>query len=157
MPAPFLPSTLFSRTGATVALTTAALAAGVLAPGLQPPVSAATVAVTALEIAASKQGSPYEYGGVGPDSFDCSGLTLYAFRKAGRRLPRTAADQYYGTRHITAASRAPGDLVFFHRGTSVYHVGVYAGGNRIWHAPKTGARVRLERIWAPDVWYGRVG
>ena len=147
-----------SRTGTTALLTTAALAGTLLVPGLAPGADAAALAVAAkaLHVAAGKRGAPYQYGATGPDAFDCSGLTLYAFRKAGRRLPRTAAAQYAGTRHLPAASRSPGDLVFFHHGRYVYHVGVYAGGNKIWHAPHTGTRVRLERIWTHSVWYGRV-
>jgi cell wall-associated NlpC family hydrolase len=112
---------------------------------------------TALHAAAAEKGAPYRWGAAGPDSFDCSGLVVYSYRKAGRHLPRTAAQQYATTRHIPAGDRRSGDLVFFHSGSNVYHVGVYAGHNRIWHAPYTGTRVRLERIWTPDVWYGRVG
>ncbi len=104
----------------------------------------------------SKKGAPYKYGAQGPKRFDCSGLTLYAYKRAGKRLPRTAAAQYNRTRHIKAGSRKGGDLVFFHSGSGVYHVGLYAGGGRIWHAPKTGTVVRLERIWTKKVWYGHV-
>jgi cell wall-associated NlpC family hydrolase len=112
--------------------------------------------VKALHVAASKKGSPYQWGATGPYRFDCSGLTLYSFKRAGKKLPRTAAAQYNSTRHISGRTRRAGDLVFFHTGRSVYHVGIYAGRGRIWHAPKTGARVRLERIWTSRVWYGRV-
>jgi cell wall-associated NlpC family hydrolase len=107
-------------------------------------------------VAASKQGSPYRWGAVGPGSFDCSGLTVYSFGKAGKELPRTAAQQYNRTKHVSANSRKPGDLVFFHWGSNVYHVGIYAGKGRIWHSPKTGEVVRLEKIWTSSVWYGRV-
>ncbi|PWI42702.1 C40 family peptidase [Streptomyces sp. ICBB 8177] len=160
MSAPISPTACLARalslTGTTAVLTAAALAGSLLAPGMAPPANAAAVAMEALHVAAAKRGSPYQYGATGPYRFDCSGLTLYAFRQAGRRLPRTAAEQYDGTRHIPASSRAPGDLVFFHYGDDVYHVGVYAGDDKIWHAPHTGARVRLERIWTRSVWYGRV-
>ncbi len=150
-----LTSTLLSRPGATSALTTAALIAAALGPST-PHADATTVAGRALEVAASKQGSPYEHGAAGPSRFDCSGLTLYAYRKAGRILPRTAAAQYSRTHHIPAASRVPGDLVFFHSGSRIYHVGVYAGRDRLWHAPGVGLRVRLERIWTSQIWYGHV-
>lgn len=147
---------LLTRSGTAAFMTSAALAGSLLFPALTPPAEAAAVAAEALHVAAAKRGSPYQYGATGPYRFDCSGLTLYAFRQAGRVLPRTAAEQYARTRHISAASRSPGDLVFFHSGPDVYHVGVYAGHNKIWHAPHSGARVRLERIWTRDVWYGRV-
>lgn len=149
------PSRPYRRVGTAAVLTTV-LAGGLMAPGFTPDADAAAVAAAALHVAAAKRGSPYQWGAAGPNRFDCSGLTLYAFRAAGRRLPRTAAAQYAHSRHVSAASRAPGDLVFFHYGHDVYHVGVYAGRNKIWHAPHTGARVRLERIWDSGVWYGRV-
>lgn len=157
--APYSPSARLSRLGAASVLTAAAVAVPALLPGAAQQAGAATLAVKALGVAASKAGSPYQWGAEGPHRFDCSGLTLYSFGKAGRKLPRTAAAQYGSTRHVTASARRKGDLVFFHGGSSaasVYHVGIYAGNGKIWHAPKTGARVRLERIWSSSVWYGRV-
>ncbi|MEV4441906.1 C40 family peptidase [Streptomyces sp. NPDC049577] len=145
-----------SRARAASALTLAAVSATVLVPAGAQDAEAVTVSGTALQIAASKAGSPYQWGATGPYRFDCSGLTLYSFKRAGKQLPRTAQGQYNRTLHIPSSSRERGDLVFFHRGGGVYHVGIYAGDNRIWHAPKTGSVVRLERIWTKSVWYGRV-
>jgi cell wall-associated NlpC family hydrolase len=153
-------STRLSRLGAVSVLTAAAVTVPSLVHGAGQEAQAATMAAKALGVAASKQGAPYQWGAAGPYRFDCSGLTVYSFKQAGKKLPRTAAAQYNSTRHITAGTRRAGDLVFFHTGrssSSVYHVGIYAGGGNIWHAPKTGARVRLERIWTGLVWYGRVG
>ncbi|WNM33477.1 C40 family peptidase [Streptomyces sp. Li-HN-5-11] len=147
---------LMVRAGTASALTLAAVGGSIVVPGASPDASAATMATKALQIAASKKGSPYQWGATGPWRFDCSGLTLYSFKKAGKKLPRTAAQQYNKTRHISASSRRAGDLVFFHSGSYVYHVGIYAGANKIWHAPKTGDVVRLEKIWTRSVWYGRV-
>lgn len=149
-------SARLSRFGAASVLTAAAVALPSLLPGTAQQADAATLAAKALDVAASKKGSPYQWGASGPYRFDCSGLTLYSFKRAGKQLPRTASAQYNSTRHIAASTRRVGDLVFFHTGRSVYHVGIYAGGGRIWHAPKTGSRVRLERIWSSAVWYGRV-
>ncbi len=145
-----------SRLGAASVLTAAAVTVPSLLPGTVQQAEAAALASRALHIAASKVGSPYQYGASGPHRFDCSGLTLYSFKHAGKKLPRTASAQYNSTRHIASGSRRVGDLVFFHSGASVYHVGIYAGGGSIWHAPKTGSKVRLERIWTHNVWYGRV-
>ncbi|MFD4240949.1 C40 family peptidase [Streptomyces sp. NPDC058525] len=117
--------------------------------------AAAPYGVKAVAVAASKRGAPYAYGATGPKRFDCSGLTLYAFREAGRRLPRTANQQYEQTRHIPSVQRAPGDLVFFPKGSTMGHVGIYAGRDKIWHAPRPGGRVRLEQIWSGNVRYGR--
>lgn len=113
--------------------------------------------VKAVAVAASKRGAPYAYGATGPKRFDCSGLTLYAFRKAGRKLPRTANQQYQQTRRIPPVQRAPGDLVFFPKGATMSHVGIYAGRGKIWHAPRPGGHVRLEQIWSRNVRYGRAG
>ncbi|MBJ6637724.1 C40 family peptidase [Streptomyces sp. DHE7-1] len=147
---------MMARAGTASALTLAAVGGSIAVPGLAGEASAATMATKALHIAASKKGAPYQYGATGPRRFDCSGLTLYSFKKAGKKLPRTAAQQYNKTRHISAGHRRAGDLVFFHSGSSVYHVGIYAGKGKIWHAPKTGSVVRLEKIWTRSVWYGRV-
>lgn len=99
---------------------------------------------------------PYQWGATGPHRFDCSGLTLYSYKKAGKKLPRTAAAQYNKTHHVSASHRKAGDLVFFHSGRNVYHVGIYAGKGKIWHSPKTGEVVKLQKIWTRSVWYGRV-
>lgn len=145
-----------ARAGTASALTLAAVGGSIVVPGAASEASAATLATKALRIAASKKGSPYQWGATGPRRFDCSGLTLYSFRKAGKKLPRTAAQQYNKAHHISSRHRRAGDLVFFHSGSYVYHVGIYAGHGKIWHAPKTGAVVRLEKIWTRHVWYGRV-
>ncbi|MBU6530041.1 C40 family peptidase [Streptomyces sp. NPDC057245] len=147
---------LMARAGTASALTLAAVGGSVVVPGVASEAAAASHATKALNVAASKKGSPYRWGATGPHRFDCSGLTLYSFKKAGKKLPRTAAQQYNKTSRVSAKNRRSGDLVFFHSGSSVYHVGIYAGKNRIWHAPKTGAVVRLEKIWSSKVWYGRV-
>ncbi|MBL1098892.1 C40 family peptidase [Streptomyces coffeae] len=149
---------MVSRASAVSALTVAAVGGTIAVPGSPPEAkaTATTVAFKALRIAASQRGAPYVYGAAGPHRFDCSGLTQYAYKGAGKPLPRTAAAQYNRTRPITASSRTRGDLVFFHGSRGVYHVGLYAGDGRIWHAPKTGTVVRLERIWTRHVSYGKV-
>ncbi|RII13915.1 putative endopeptidase p60 precursor [Streptomyces sp. YIM 130001] len=147
---------LLTRAGTASALTLAAIGGTVAAPGAATEAEAASHSAKALKVAASKKGSPYRYGAAGPQRFDCSGLTLYSFKRAGKKLPRTAAQQYNRTRHISAGQRQRGDLVFFHSGRNVYHVGIYAGNGRIWHSPKTGDVVRLQKIWTKGVWYGRV-
>ena len=115
------------------------------------------VAMRALHVAATKKGDPYVYGAAGPGAFDCSGLTSFSYRLAGRTIPRTSAAQRGATRRIPASAARPGDLVFFSSGGRVYHVGFYAGHHQVLHAPHTGARVRTERIWTSSVSYGRVG
>ncbi|MEU6224981.1 C40 family peptidase [Streptomyces sp. NPDC047042] len=147
---------MMTRAGTVSALTLAAVGGGLVLPGVNTDAAAVTPQTKALQIAASKKGSPYKYGAAGPKKFDCSGLTQYSFKKAGKSLPRTAAAQYNKTKHISAKSRKSGDLVFFHSGKNVYHVGIYAGKGKIWHSPKTGDVVKLQKIWTTSVWYGRV-
>ena len=116
----------------------------------------AVVGMRALHVAASEVGVPYRYGGTSPRTgFDCSGLTQWSYARAGRYIPRVAQQQYDATIHIPASARRQGDLVFFHTGNSVYHVGIFAGGWYMIDAPHTGARVRMEMIW-PGALFGRV-
>jgi cell wall-associated NlpC family hydrolase len=123
------------------------------------PAQAAVSAATgsrAVHVAATRKGAPYVWGAVGPRRFDCSGLTKWVYGRVGKKLPRTAAQQYAATTHVSARSRRAGDLVFFKSGGYVYHVGIYAGAGRIWHAPKPGDRVKLATLWTSAVSYGRV-
>jgi PhoPQ-activated pathogenicity-related protein len=116
----------------------------------------ANVALAALHIAATQRGVLYQYGGESHwAGFDCSGLTQWSYAHAGRYIPRVAQQQYDATIHIPASARRQGDLVFFHTGNSVYHVGIFAGGWYMIDAPHTGARVRMEMIW-PGALFGRV-
>ena len=135
--------------------TQAGVSAGVVRP-TQAGVSAG-VGARAVRIAATRRGAPYQWGAVGPRRFDCSGLTMWVYARMGKRLPRTAAQQYAATRHIPSWARRPGDLVFFKTGSGyVHHVGIYAGAGTIWHAPHSGDHVRRARLWTRTVWYGRV-
>jgi cell wall-associated NlpC family hydrolase len=108
--------------------------------------------VAALVAAESRIGSPYRYGGAGPDAFDCSGLVAYAYHQAGIALPRTAAEQYAAVTHVPKRELRPGDLVFFRlSGHEVGHVGIYAGDEQFVDAPQTGGKVRMARL--DDEWY----
>jgi len=119
------------------------------------PAEAATLQARAYSVIKAQKGDPYRYGAAGPNAFDCSGLIYYGYRKSGKTLARTAQGQYNKSKHISKSSRRVGDLVFFGSTRSIYHVGVYAGSGKIWHAPKPGTRVRLEAIWTSNVHYGR--
>ncbi|GAA4815088.1 C40 family peptidase [Nocardioides caeni] len=114
-----------------------------------------TVGERALRAAKTRAGMAYRYGATGPSAFDCSGLTQWAYGKAGRRLPRTSGAQAGAVRRV--ARPRLGDLVFFTSGGSVYHVGLYAGNHTVFHASRSGVPVRKERIWTSSVFYGRVG
>ncbi len=110
-----------------------------------------------LASTASHNGQPYQYGGAGPSSFDCSGLMLYVLARYGRALPHSSQLQYDAVHHISTASLQQGDLVFFGSSPSgIYHVGMYAGGGYIWHAPGDGQTVQKEKIWTSAYYAGRV-
>jgi cell wall-associated NlpC family hydrolase len=107
---------------------------------------------SALLAAQSRIGTPYRYGGSGPEAFDCSGLVAYAYQQAGVTVPRTAAQQYALARPVPRAELRPGDLVFFRlSGRHVSHVGIYAGDGQFVHAPQTGGLVRTASM--DDEWY----
>lgn len=119
-------------------------------------VVSAAKAANAVKWAQTRKGLPYRYGAVGPRSFDCSGLTRWAFAKVGRSLPHSSKAQVGFTKRIARSDRRKGDLVFFGGRGGVYHVGIYAGRNTIWHASRPGTPVRKSKIWTSRVFYGRV-
>jgi len=139
-----------------------AAAAAVLALVLftpAPEASAATLGQQAVTISAAQKGKPYRYGAVGPNAFDCSGLVVYVYdTRLHKRLPRTATAQRKATVRVAKSSIRPGDLVFFASSStaSVTHVGVYAGGGKVWHSPHTGDHVRLTTLWTTHWTAGRV-
>lgn len=108
-----------------------------------------------VDAAAAQAGKPYSYGATGPGSFDCSGLTQFAHGQVGIDLPRTSSAQRDAVPNIDKADMQPGDLVFFGNGGSVYHVGIYAGDNKMWAAPESGDVVRLQDIWTDAYSVGR--
>ncbi|MFJ9771568.1 NlpC/P60 family protein [Kitasatospora sp. NPDC101157] len=110
--------------------------------GTTPPASERGAA--ALAAAVRMIGSPYVYGSTGPRAFDCSGLMYYSWRQAGVTLPRTSQAQAYAGQRISLSEARPGDLVIFYR--DMHHVGMYAGGGVMVHAPYPGAKVRYESV-----------
>ncbi|PPS78759.1 C40 family peptidase [Streptomyces sp. MH60] len=99
----------------------------------------------AFAAAQGKIGTPYVYGATGPSSFDCSGLTSWAYAQAGVGIPRTSqAQANYGTRISSMNDLQVGDLVFFF--SDLHHVGLYAGNGQVLHAPRTGTNVRYESM-----------
>lgn len=106
--------------------------------------SATERAAAALSAAKTKLGSPYVYGASGPSSFDCSGLTSWAYAQAGVSIPRTSQAQAGAGTHLTMSELKPGDLIIFYG--DQHHVGLYAGNGMVLHAPRTGTVVRYEAI-----------
>ncbi|MFE6788209.1 NlpC/P60 family protein [Streptomyces sp. NPDC057680] len=128
---------------------------------------------TAVQAAKQMLGKPYSWGGgnaSGPSTgiccspngrsgqsivgFDCSGLVVYAYAKAGISLPRTAAQQYAATEPVRPGDLRPGDLVFYGSSAStIHHVGIYIGGGWIINAPRPGTDVRYDPMdTMPDLY-----
>ena len=107
-------------------------------------VPASQRAGAAFAAAQGKIGSPYVYGATGPGSFDCSGLTSWAYAQAGVSIPRTSEAQANAGPHLGMSQLQQGDLVIFYG--DAHHVGFYAGNGMVLHAPKPGASVRYESI-----------
>src|SRR3954469_9316361 len=105
-----------------------------------------------VAIAKAQRGDPYRYGAEGPKRFDCSGLVYYATHRAGfRHVPRTSSAQSRFMRRIKKTHMHRGDFMFFTSGGGVYHVGIFVGRRhgraRVLHAPHSGTRVRIDRVW----------
>jgi len=101
-------------------------------------------AQTALSIAMAQRGKPYVWGAAGPNAFDCSGLTEYAFARAGISLPHSSRMQSRIGQPVSRAHLRPGDLVFFY--SPVGHVGIYLGHGKMLHAPTTGQVVKITNM-----------
>jgi peptidoglycan DL-endopeptidase CwlO len=113
---------------------------------------ASGVAGTVVATAMAQRGKPYVWAAAGPGSFDCSGLTQYAFRAAGISLPHSSKMQSQMGTAVSRANLQPGDLVFFY--SPVSHVGIYIGNNQMVHAPTSGDVVKVASI---DVMGGYAG
>jgi peptidoglycan DL-endopeptidase CwlO len=126
-------------------------------PGLPVPRGTSDEARAAIEFARQQLGEPYVWAAAGPDAWDCSGLTMMAWRQGGISLPHYSAAQYQQTKHISVGDLKAGDLVFW--GTSpntIHHVALYIGNNQIIQAPHTGDVVKVSPLFAsaPD-FFGR--
>ena len=106
----------------------------------------------AAEWALAQVGKPYVWGGEGPSGFDCSGLTMQAWKAAGVGLPRVTTDQVNAGTRIGVDELQPGDLLFYDTGApggSPSHVTMYVGGGQMVNAPRTGQNIRVEPVDGP--------
>ncbi len=117
-------------------------------PAVPPPAPASGRAAIALAWAARELGKPYVWAAAGPDAFDCSGLTMFVWGKAGVALPHLASAQMGIGTPVARSQLQPGDLVFFYQ--PVEHVGIYVGNDMMIHAPTEGDVVRYASLdWFP--------
>ncbi len=112
----------------------------------------------ALAYAKAQLGKPYLWAAAGPGAFDCSGLTMMAWRAGGKSLPHWSVAQYAQSTRISVGQLRPGDLVFW-GGTpgSIHHVAMYIGNGQIIHAPRTGQPVQINSMyyWVPPDFFAR--
>jgi cell wall-associated NlpC family hydrolase len=121
--------------------------------GSKPP-NVSGKAGVAVNFAYAQLGKPYVYAAAGPNSYDCSGLTMAAWKAAGVSLTHNAAEQWNEVVHIARSALAPGDLVFY---DGLGHVAIYVGNNQVIHAPTQGDVVRIASVdMSPPYGYGRV-
>jgi peptidoglycan DL-endopeptidase RipA len=103
--------------------------------------------------ALSQIGKPYQWGGAGPQTYDCSGLTMDAWARAGVRLLHWTGYQWPSGPHIPVSQLRRGDLLFFATNTAdpntIHHVGIYIGNGQMVDAPYTGVDVRIDSIYQP--------
>ena len=123
-----------------------------------PPPSGAQLAI---DYARAQLGKPYEWGAAGPDSFDCSGLTMRAWQRAGVSLPHWSVAQARMVARVSYAQLRPGDLIFWSdngQASGTYHVGLYIGAGKMIHAPRPGKVVEIQNVfyWRTPSFYGRV-
>ena len=105
-------------------------------------------AAVAVQEAYRKLGSPYKWAASGPDRFDCSGLTMWVWGKAGVSLPHSSRAQYSGGRKVSRSDIQPGDLTFY--GSPIHHVGIYIGNGQMISAPQTGDVVKIQNAFRSD-------
>jgi cell wall-associated NlpC family hydrolase len=114
------------------------------------------IALQAMAFAKKQIGKPYVWGGIGPKGYDCSGLQMTSYLRAGLSIPRVAAAQYAGAGTDEPLNKAKqGDLLFFAsdvtKPSTVYHVAMYVGGGNMLEAPETGENVQIVPLWSADL------
>jgi cell wall-associated NlpC family hydrolase len=109
-----------------------------------PAAAASAAAQVAVNTALAQVGDPYVWAGDGPDAFDCSGLTRYAWAAAGVSLPHSSSAQSTLGTPVSSADLQPGDLVFFY--SPVSHVGIYIGNGQMVHAGSSGDVVKITEL-----------
>ncbi len=113
---------------------------------------------TAVAAAEAEVGKPYVYGAAGPDSYDCSGLMLWAWGKAGVSLSHSAQMQYSETTRVSVSDMQPGDIIFFGSSTgSIGHDAMYVGDGQMVEAAHTGTNIRIVPVRDGIVGAGRPG
>ncbi|MGF1664234.1 MAG: NlpC/P60 family protein [Kineosporiaceae bacterium] len=103
-------------------------------------------AAAAIDYACAQIGDSYEWGGNGPDEFDCSGLTQQSWAAGGVSIPRSSREQYAALNKVDRSDILPGDLVFFAASSSISHVGIAIGSGYMIDASREGKPVEIQSI-----------
>jgi cell wall-associated NlpC family hydrolase len=115
----------------------------------------------AISFALRQLGDMYLWGATGPSRWDCSGLVMGAWERAGVQLPHYSAAQYEQIQHINEDDLRPGDLIFWATNpndpATIHHVAMYIGNGQMVHAPRTGKPVQISSVyyWIPPNFFGR--
>jgi len=139
-----------SKPASTVSYRTRFLGTDGVRGGVSNKITVAVKAAGAARVlaeAAKHKGALYLFGAAGPKRFDCSGFTMYVYKKAaGRKLPHKANSQQRYGKAVSKANKKPGDLIVFRSGSYGHHAGIYAGGGYMWDSPRSGKRVSKRKM-----------
>jgi cell wall-associated NlpC family hydrolase len=128
-----------AQAAATAPASSSGTANTTLPTNIPPPSGKASIAIS---YAQAQLGKPYCYAGVGPDCYDCSGLTMMAWGAAGVAMPHGSTEQWNMFPHVPLSQAQPGDLIVWDG-----HVGLYIGGGMMIHAPHTGTVVQVAPVY----------
>ncbi len=120
------------------------------------PAPAGDRAAQVVSFARAQLGKPYVWAAAGPNSFDCSGLTMYVFAQVGVSLPHSAEAQFNMGTRVSKDQLQPGDLIFGAHGGYIGHVGIYIGNDQYINAPQTGDVVKISILSARWNYVGAV-
>jgi cell wall-associated NlpC family hydrolase len=144
MPAPPAPDAVPPADPGILAAPPDGIPPGDIAPPGANPGGGAPEAAAVIQAALSRIGSPYSWGGSGPNAFDCSGLVMWSFQQAGISLPHSSQALAQGGQPVSMDQMQPGDLVTYYSDAS--HVAIYIGDGMMVHASTYGTPVRVAPV-----------
>jgi cell wall-associated NlpC family hydrolase len=146
--------TFYSKPKGTTTFRTVFSGAGDLSSSVSNRIQVKVVSSAGTRVLAEAKrhtGALYKYAAAGPSRFDCSGFTMYVYRKAvGKKLPHKANTQQRYGKAVSKSQKRVGDLIIFRSGSYGYHAAIYAGGNYMYDSPHTGARVGKHKIYGSN-------
>jgi peptidoglycan DL-endopeptidase CwlO len=148
------------RAAAAAAAAASSSTSSASAPAFRGSAASSSAGNIAADFAISQIGKPYQWGAIGPSTYDCSGLAMIAWQHAGVSILHYTGDQWVEGVHVPMNALQRGDLVFYATNNAdpntIHHVGIYIGGGNMVDAPYTGVDVRIDSIYQPGVPIGAV-